>query len=156
MNSMVEHFIHLFKYSSWATERAAESITSAHKITPDAIKLLSHILSSQYVWLSRITGEKNEMAVWDNFTIEECFKLSVEVTSKWINLLEGKNNEFLEKRFKYKNSKGDDFDNSLKDIVTHIINHSTYHRAQIAQIVKRSEGIPAITDYIVYQRELQR
>ena len=96
------------------------------------------------------------MAVWDNFTIEECYTLSVEVTSKWINLLEGKENEFLEKRFKYKNSKGDDFDNSLKDIVTHIINHSTYHRAQIAQIVKRSEGTPAVTDYIVYQRELQR
>lgn len=156
MNSMVEHFIHLFKYSSWATERAAESIRSTNKITPDAIKLLSHIISSQYVWLSRITGEKNNMAVWDNFTIEECFTLSVEAISKWINLLEGKNNEFLESRFKYKNTKGDEFENSLKDIITHVLNHSTYHRAQIAQIVRRSEGIPAVTDYIVYQRELQR
>ena len=89
------------------------------------------------------------------FTIEECFVLSIEVTSKWINLLEGKNNEFLEKRLKYKNSKGEEFDNSLRDIVTHIINHSTYHRAQIAQLVKRAGGIPAVTDYIVYQRELQ-
>ncbi len=156
MNSMVEHFIHLFKFSDWATERTAESIRSTQKITPDAIKLLSHIISAQYVWLSRITGEKNNMTVWDNFTIEECFTLSVEATSKWINLLEGKNNEFLEKRIKYKNTKGDEFENSLKDIITHVLNHSTYHRAQIAQIVKRAEGIPAVTDYIVYQRELQK
>lgn len=155
MNSAVEHFIHLFKYNDWATERTAKSIESTQKIIPDAIRLLSHIISSQYVWLGRITGEKNDLAIWDNFTIEECFKLSVEITSKWINLFEGKNNEFLEKRIQYKNSKGDDFENSLKDIITHILNHSTYHRAQIAQIVRRADGQPAVTDYIVYQRELQ-
>ncbi len=155
MNSVVEHLIHLFKYNDWAAERTAKSIESTQRITPDAIRLLSHIISSQYVWLSRITGEKNDLAIWDNFTIEECFKLSVEITSKWINLLEGKNNEFLEKRIKYKNSKGDDFENSLKDIITHVLNHSTYHRAQIAQIVRRADGQPAVTDYIVYQRELQ-
>ena len=155
MNSVVEHIIHLFKYNSWATERAAESIRSTNKITPDAIKLLSHIISAQYVWLNRITDEKTDITVWHNFTIAECFALSIEVTSKWINLLEGKNNEFLEKRLKYKNSKGEEFDNSLRDIVTDIINHSTYHRAQIAQLVKRAGGIPAVTDYIVYQRELQ-
>ncbi|HCY76803.1 MAG TPA: hypothetical protein DHV28_12855 [Ignavibacteriales bacterium] len=156
MDLMIEHFSHLFKYNSWATERSAQSIRSTHKINPDAIRLLSHIISSQYVWLSRITGEKNEMVVWDNFTIEECFTLSVEATSKWINLLEEKNNEFLEKRFKYKNTKGDEFENSLKDIITHVLNHSTYHRAQIAQIIRLSGGIPVSTDYIVYQRELQR
>lgn len=155
MNSMVEHFIHLFKYNDWATERAAESIESAQKIIPDAIRLLSHIISSQYVWLSRITGEKSDLAIWDNFTIEECLALSVKITSKWINLLEGKNNEFLERRIKYKNSNGDDFENSLKDIITHVLNHSTYHRAQIAQIVRLANRQPAVTDYIVYQRNLQ-
>ena len=36
-----------------------------------------------------------------------------------------------------------------------VINHSTYHRAQIAQKVKALGGKPAVTDYIVYQRELQ-
>ena len=100
MNSVVEHIIHLFKYNSWATERAAESIRSTNKITPDAIKLLSHIISAQYVWLNRITDEKTDITVWHNFTIAECFALSIEVTSKWINLLEGKNNEFLEKILK--------------------------------------------------------
>jgi uncharacterized damage-inducible protein DinB len=52
--------------------------------------------------------------------------------------------------------KGEKFANTIKDIVVHVINHSTYHRAQIAQLVKQSGGEPAKTDYIVYQREFQK
>jgi len=37
-----------------------------------------------------------------------------------------------------------------------MINHSTYHRAQIALLVKSSNGEPAKTDYIFYQRQFQK
>jgi uncharacterized damage-inducible protein DinB len=51
--------------------------------------------------------------------------------------------------------KGEKFANTIKDIIVHVINHSKYHRAQIAQLISLSGGEPAKTDYIVYQRELQ-
>jgi uncharacterized damage-inducible protein DinB len=155
MNSTIEHFIHLLKYNHWATSRAANSIVQTSGDLPEAVKLLSHLISSQFVWLSRVADVKSDVLVWDNFLIDECISKSSEITSEWINLIEGKSNDFLEKRIKYQNSKGEKFENSLKDILTHLINHSTYHRAQIAQLVKRAGGIPAVTDYIVYQRELQ-
>jgi uncharacterized damage-inducible protein DinB len=152
---MIDHLTHLFKYNNWATERTAKSISQTESVLPDAIKLLSHFVSAQEIWLNRITGEKSEITPWDNFTIEECIKKSIEATSKWINLLEGKDKDFLDKRIAYHNTKGEKFENSIKDICSHVINHSTYHRAQIAKIIKRAEGTPAVTDYIVYQRELQ-
>jgi uncharacterized damage-inducible protein DinB len=155
MNSTTEHFLHLFKYNDWATNRAGNSIIKTNRLIPEAVKLLSHLISSQFVWLSRVADVKTDVLVWDNFPIDECISKSSEITSEWINLIEGKNNNFLERRIKYQNSKGENFENSLKDILTHLINHSTYHRAQIAQLVKRAGGIPAVTDYIVYQRELQ-
>ena len=46
--------------------------------------------------------------------------------------------------------------NSIKDIATDVINYAMYHRTQIAQQVKRANRTPAITDYIVYQREFQK
>jgi uncharacterized damage-inducible protein DinB len=153
---MIDHLTHLFKYNNWATERTAKSISQTESVLPDAIKLLSHIVSAQEIWLNRITGEKSEISPWDSFTIDECINKSIEATSKWINLLEGKDKDFLDKRIAYQNTKGEKFENTIKDICSHVINHSTYHRAQIAQLIKRAKGIPVITDYIVYQRELQK
>jgi len=153
---MMDHLTHLFKYDNWATERTARSILNVNSILPEAVKLLSHIVSAEDIWLNRITGEKSNTTPWDNFTIEECIKKSNELTSKWINLLEDKENTFLEKKIQYQNSKGEKFENSIKDITAHVINHATYHRAQIAQHVKRANGIPTVTDYIVYQREFKK
>lgn len=152
---MIDHLTHLFKYNNWATERTARSILDIKSSLPEAVKILSHIISAQNIWLSRIMGEKPNITPWDSFTIDECMRKSVEVTGKWINLLEGKNSEYLEKRITYHNTSGEKFENSIKDICSHVINHSTYHRAQIAQIIKRENGKPAVTDYIVYQRDLQ-
>lgn len=153
---MIDHLTHLFKYDSWAMERTANSIINLEEILPDAVRILSHIISAQQIWLNRITGIQSNIMPWDNYTIDESISKSVELTSKWINLFERSDKAFLEKRIQYQNSKGETFTNSIKDIATHVINHAAYHRAQIAQHVKRANGIPAITDYIVYQRELQK
>ena len=153
---MIDHLTHLFKYDNWAMERTANSIINLEEILPDAVRILSHIISAQQIWLNRITGTQSNITPWDNYTIDESISKSVELTSKWINLLEGNEQTFLDQRIQYQNSKGETFTNSIKDIVTHVINHSAYHRAQIAQHVKHANGTPAITDYIVYQREFQK
>ena len=153
---MIDHLTHLFKYDNWAMERTANSIINLEEVLPEAVRLLSHIISDQQIWLNRITGTPSNITPWDNYTIDESIMKTVELTSKWINLLEGNGQTFLDKRILYQNSKGETFTNSIKDIVTHVINHAAYHRAQIAQHVKSANGTPAVTDYIVYQREFQK
>ncbi|QLH28398.1 MAG: hypothetical protein HWD63_02710 [Candidatus Parvibacillus calidus] len=39
----------------------------------------------------------------------------------------------------------------MKDIIFHIINHSTYHRGQIAMEFRQSGLEPLNTDYIFYK-----
>lgn len=153
---MIDHLTHLFKYDHWAMERTANSIINLEENLPEAVRLFSHIISAQQIWLNRITGIHSNLTPWENYTIDESISKSVELTSKWINLLEGNEQIFLEKRIQYQNLKGETFTNSIKDIATHVINHAAYHRAQIAQHVKRANGTPAVTDYIVYQREKQK
>ena len=49
MNSTIEHFIHLLKHNHRATSRAANSIVQTSGDLLEAVKLLSHLISSQLV-----------------------------------------------------------------------------------------------------------
>lgn len=151
-----EHFIHLFKYNDWATREVANSMEGLEDRDPRLIELLSHIVAAQKLWLIRVLGREVHISPWEKYTIEECVTHSTTVTAEWINLLESLEENELDKRIEYINTKGDKFVNTIKDIIIHIINHSTYHRAQIAQKVKSLKETPAATDYIVYQRTFQK
>lgn len=59
----------------------------------------------------------------------------------------------LEELISYSNSKGEMFSNTIDDVLFHVINHSTYHRAQIATDLKIAQIESANTDYILYRRK---
>jgi uncharacterized damage-inducible protein DinB len=150
------HFVHLFKYNDWATRHCADSITKLKKKNSKAEELLSHLISAQEVWLNRVLERDIITDPWKKLTEEEWIPKSTPLTAEWINFLEGLHENDFEKRVGYINTKGERFTNTIKDIVIQVINHSTYHRAQIASLVRQSGGEPAKTDYIVYQREFQK
>jgi len=49
-----------------------------------------------------------------NIMVTESISKSVELTGKWINLLDGSGSNFLEKRIQYQNTKGEKFETLLK------------------------------------------
>jgi uncharacterized damage-inducible protein DinB len=149
-------FTHLFKYNDWATIATASSLKGLEKKDERLGKLLSHIISAQKLWLNRVLEREIMVKPWDELSVQECISQSTFVTAEWINLLESFNDKDLDKRIEYTNTKGEKYVSTIKDIVTQVINHSTYHRAQIAQRVKTLGGKPAVTDYIVYQRQFQK
>jgi len=151
-----DHFIHLFKYSDWATRQTTESIINLKKKNRKSVELLSHIISAKKIWLNRILGKDILTDPWQKLMQEEWTSQSTPITEAWINLLEGLKEKDFERRIEYSNMKGEKFANTIKDIIVHVVNHSTYHRAQIALLVKKSGGEPARTDYIFYQREFQK
>jgi uncharacterized damage-inducible protein DinB len=53
----------------------------------------------------------------------------------------------------YKNTRGESFENSVRDILFHINNHSTHHRAQIAARIREAGITPPTSDYIFYRRK---
>jgi uncharacterized damage-inducible protein DinB len=151
-----DHFIHLFKYNDWATRETANSLKVLEKKDERLGELLSHLVSAQKIWLNRILAREIHVNPWEKHTIQEGISISTKVTSEWINLLENYKDKDLDKRIEYVSMKREKFVNTVKDIIVQVINHSTYHRAQIAQRVKALGGNPAVTDYIVYQRQVQK
>jgi uncharacterized damage-inducible protein DinB len=58
----------------------------------------------------------------------------------------------FDKRITYETTEGRTFSNTLQDILFHVINHSTHHRAQIAADFRANGLEPLALDYIFYKR----
>jgi uncharacterized damage-inducible protein DinB len=153
LNKLRNQFIHLFKYNDWATRATANSLKGLEKKDERMGELLSHLVAAQKLWLNRTLKMEIHVNPWEKLSVQDCISQSTALTAEWINLLESFNDKDLDKRIEYTNTKGEKYVSTIKDIVTQVINHSTYHRAQIAQRVKTLGGKPAVTDYIVYQRQ---
>lgn len=120
------------------------------RVSEYAIDLFMHILNAQHVWNHRINRVEPKFSVWFRHSSDQLKSLNLENFQESIEIVEKADPGSL---VKYKNSQGTEFENTVEDILSHIVNHSTYHRGQIA-LIWRNEGKASInTDYILYQRE---
>ncbi len=120
----------------------------------ECVELLSHIVKAELLWLERLYGtEKLKPHFLEPWSLGEIESHQVESHEGWISFLNDYSEEELNKVFSYRNLKGDAFENSLYDILFHIINHSTHHRAQISKLLRQHDIAPPVMDYINYVRE---
>lgn len=154
---MKEYFFKMLQYNEWANNQVLNALVDIEGECPEEItRLFNHIVSAQMNWLSRILDKQIINELWKNNSIEGCITLSKESSKEWLRFVEGLKDEDLSRVIVYKNTKGIQFENTIEDILIHLINHSTYHRAQIAMSFRKSGLTPPVTDYIVYRREAVR
>ncbi len=141
-----------FEYNFWANLQIASALKGII-YPPKCLSLLSHIISAQDIWFERIKKTNSyQIEVWDEYTLPECEILIEQSNNKWKNYLTRISEEKLNSTILYRNKNGIEFTNSLKDIITHVLNHSNYHRGQINLLLSNAELKPATTDYIYYLR----
>ncbi len=58
----------------------------------------------------------------------------------------------LKRRVQYVNTSGHEFATTVEDILLHVVQHSMYHRGQVALLVRASGGTPLATDFIAFVR----
>ncbi len=68
--------------------------------------------------------------------------------SAWKNYLTNLSADDLEKQIDYRNSKGEAWSSRIKDVLTHVLMHSAYHRGQVALEMRAAGLQPAYTDFI--------
>jgi uncharacterized damage-inducible protein DinB len=129
-------------------------ITELHKATIDKnekpLKLLNHIVASHHIWNSRILGVQSTIEVWPLLPDEELILINRENFSHSHQILQTSE---LDSIIAYKNLKGENFQNSLRDILFHVINHATHHRGQIATLLKENNLHAVTMDYIAFKRK---
>jgi uncharacterized damage-inducible protein DinB len=137
------------KYTKKADEIIIEALAATGFSIPEANTLLSHVLSAQHIWAKRILNEKPKYAVWEVFKPEE-FNDVYQIN---ISLLEDiLATKTLTEEINYQNSTGS-FCNTIEEILMHLCNHGTYHRGQLAKMLKQAGFAPPVTDYIMLKRQ---
>lgn len=148
---MKAHFARMIVYNEWANQRVLEKLAQ-HPNQSESLGKLAHIALAEKVWLCRLEGKPQKMDIFQNLTAEEIRNLLEEVKPKWqlaLNLAEQTGFSSL---LEYMSVKGDPFSNTLSDIFTHVLNHGTYHRAQIATLLRQQNIDPVGTDFITFAR----
>lgn len=152
MSDLKEHFARLVKHLEWADQQALTSLRSAANPPAKALETYAHILGSEHVWLSRLYGMPPQFAVWPNLTLVECEAVAAENAAQYRKLVDALNDDALERGITYKNSSGDEYTSTLEDILTHVFMHGSYHRGQVASLVRAGGAKPSPTDYIFFTR----
>lgn len=146
---MISFFKELFAYNNHFNQQLiALLIENAAKDSEKSFYLQNHIINAHQVWNSRLIPEI-PFGVFEIHPITELHQLD---NNNYKRSLEILGTIELSNIVSYTNTRGQTFSNSVRDILFHVINHSTYHRAQIATACKHSGIDPLPTDYIFYKR----
>ena len=146
-------FKHLFEYDTWANRAAIASIKNLTSGRPRSVQLFSHLIETEILWHRRIILDYAHIkGVWNAWPLEKCEHEFNTILATWNELLENIAESNLQEQISYINTQGVAYTNTVEQILIHVINHSTYHRAQIATEVRKAGGEPASTDYIQYVR----
>jgi uncharacterized damage-inducible protein DinB len=149
---MKSYFTELFEYHGWANKKIIAGLYEARIKDKGIIKLLSHLLLAEKTWLQRLKSEKYDNLFWTELNLDECSRLAEKNILEINEFLSSLSEKDFENKIKYTNSKGAEYSNTIKEILTHLSHHSSYHRGQIAKEMRRLGKEPVYTDYIAFLR----
>lgn len=116
-----------------------------------SLRLLSHIVNTQMIWLGRIREIPASVGVWEEHDLETCKKMHQQASIQIKKEIDSRI-AMLQQTVKYKTTKGVPYEDHIDDILLHLFNHGTYHRGQIAQDLRLNGLEPINTDYITFLR----
>ncbi|MEO1383956.1 MAG: DinB family protein [Bacteroidota bacterium] len=147
---MKDLLLELFKYYDEANRLYfghLQPIPSSSRIQ----ELMDHIVNAHAVWLDRMEGAEMRVSPWMRHRQEERSTLHAQLMQRTSTFMASTD---LTHSFRYKNTKGNTFENSFSQVLFHIVNHGTHHRGQINLLLKREDLPTLVNDYIFYRREI--
>lgn len=148
---MKHYFLKLYQYNAWATNRVLAALTRQQVQNEKILSIMGHIVAAQYLWLHRIKGlPPADVKLWGEYSLPQLAKMAEGAGRLWLEFIEGTDN--FNRELTYRNYTGDPYVNNVEMIMIHLVNHSTYHRGQIALLLRQENFEPINTDFITYDR----
>src|SRR6476646_110371 len=149
---MSGHLRKLIAHLKWADAAALEALRRSSGADTRALTIYSHVLGAEAVWLARLAGRPSDVAVWPILPLEQAASLAERNAAELDALLVSLRPDALGREIDYRTSDGRAFRSSIEDILLHVALHGSYHRGQIALLIRGGGGEPASTDYIAFIR----
>ena len=154
MNS-IEHLRQLFAYNDWANRRIITALKESK--SEKSLKITAHLLVTEKEYFARLYGKDSTgFDFWQDLTIENCGDLARETAENYERLLRKFDDEGLGQVAEYKTSEGVAYRNTFRELLTHVLFHSSIHRGNIVLKLREEEFTPPKIDYIIYLREINK
>lgn len=163
--NLKETCITLHRYNRWANQTLLTAIPEGAEDTElvssfnSIRKTAWHIWNADWIWLKRFNGEQVEFrppSLSFSGTFAEGVQELLLLEDSLIALLLSKPEEWYQSPLTYKTLKGEEFTNTIVEVLQHLVTHSMFHRGQLVTLMRQagSVAVPP-TDLIVYYRQHQ-
>lgn len=154
----------LLNYNEWATDRLLQAANraAADELSSDTSSRwqpiqnrLVHIMDAERIWRLRCQGNSPD-ALTDPAgypTLDALLPVWQLERAALRAYVEGLSDDELAGVLHYHNTKGDQFEQTLWQILAHVFNHGTQHRSEVAQLLTEMGYSPGDLDLIVYLRQ---
>jgi uncharacterized damage-inducible protein DinB len=161
----------LYQYDRWANNKVLQAAArlSAEQFTRDlggsfrsVRDTLVHIIGGEWIWLrywkepptnsallTRLRSRRDLLFNPDSFPNVATVQLKwAEVENEQTEFVNGLTDEFLERMLPFRATQV-----RLMHLMQHLANHSTYHRGQVALMMRQLNAEPVATDFHVFVAE---
>ncbi len=165
----------LFRYNSWANDQVFRAVSGARQdaftrdIPPGEFSIrgtLTHIVWSEWIWLERWLGRTDLVFQPADFAhVPPALVFSPEdfpdvdrLRERWRGIdrdLSAFTRDLTPDRLMevqaYRTVGGGSWSRPLWRLLCHAVNHSSYHRGQIAMMLRQFGHTPLPTDFVVFE-----
>ena len=149
---MSSHLRRVIEHLKWADAAALEALRTSSGSDARALTIYSHVLGAEAVWLARLAGRPSDVAVWPVLSLEAAASLAARNAAELDAVLSSLGPDDLGREIDYHTTDGRPFRSTIEDILLHVALHGSYHRGQVALLIRAGGGEPAPTDYIAFVR----
>jgi uncharacterized damage-inducible protein DinB len=167
MTSIADHFARLWTFHHWATSRAFDALAAVSAAELDRSwggsfgtgrALLCHVLGVEWLWGERLNGRPSTaipeyLADYGGRDFSNAWQ---EIRATQGAAADGLMPGGLATELTYVNIKGERCTYPLADVLFQCVNHGTYHRGQIIQLLRDLGRDAPPTDFTVFLQAQRR
>ncbi len=160
---MLNHIRRLYAYTRWGNDQvvgACEKIPTDDLARdlggsfPSVLATLEHLAAADWVWLERWHG-RSPGGFPDDLDTSSLESLVLhwrdlqDQRDAWLATL---GDADMDRTLSYRNTAGVRQEGRLVDLLTHVVNHSTYHRGQVVTYLRQLGHAAPSTDLVRWHR----
>jgi uncharacterized damage-inducible protein DinB len=151
----------LYNYNKWANATVLKSVAplNTEELTrklggsfPSIRETLVHIMAAEWIWLRRWKGVSPK-ALFDSAEFPDLDAIKgkwSEIEAEQMDFVKEVTDDSLKEIVAYVNTKNQPWKYPLGRLMQHLVNHSSYHRGQVANFLRQLGAQPAATDFLIY------
>ena len=141
----------LLNHMLWA-DAEIHAALAGEPVGSRARQLYDHILGAESRWLTRLRQEPPAHPVWPSFTPDEAARVAAQIAEDFRAYLWQLAPGDLEQLVTYRTSDDQEQHTRAEDILLQVFLHGSYHRGQVAALLRAGGATPPATDFIGFVR----